>query len=83
MKFVNDMVKLKLATVGLAPKRQGNDGGNGKLSGLKDCVARRIAQKRDLTVAELAAGIAATHGAAGHRGSVWRLLGDLGLTHKK
>ena len=83
VKFVNDMVKLMKATGGLAPKAQGNGGGHGKLAGLKDWVARRIGATRDLTTAELAAEIAATHGMAVHRGSVWRLLRDLGLTHKK
>lgn len=83
VKFVNDMVKLKKATGGLVPKAQGNGGGHGKLSPLKDWVARRIAEKRDLTAAGLASEIAATHGMAVHRGSVWRLLHDLGLTHKK
>lgn len=83
VKFVNDMVKLMKATGGLAPKAQGNGGGHGKLSALKDWVAHRIAQKRDLTAAGLAAEIAATHGMAVHRGSVWRLLRELGLTHKK
>ena len=83
VRFVNDMVKLMKATGGLAPKAQGNGGGHGKLSSLKDWIARRIAQKRDLTAAGLAAEITATHGMAVHRGSVWRLLRDLGLTHKK
>ena len=92
VKFVNDMVKLRRATGSLAPKPQGNGGGQGKLFGLKAWVARRIGQKRDLTAAELAAEITATHGTATHwtathgtavhRGSVWRLLRDLGLTHK-
>ena len=77
------MVKLKRATGGLAAKPQGNGGGQGKLSGLKDWVARRIGRKPDLTAAELAAEIAATHGIVVHRVSVWRLLRDLGLTHKK
>ena len=83
VKFVNDMVKLKTATGGLVPKAQGNGGGHGKLSSLKDWVARRIGEKRDLTAAGLAAEIAATHGTEVHRGSVWRLLRELGLTHKK
>ena len=83
VKFVNDMVKLKQVTGGLVPKAQGNGGGHGKLAGLKDWVARRIAGKRDLTAAGLASEITATHGLAVHRGSVWRLLRDLGLTHKK
>ena len=83
VRFVNDMVKLRRATGGLAPKAQGNGGGHGKLANLKDWVARRIGEKRDLTAAELAAEIAATHGTEVHRGTVWRLLRELGLTHKK
>ena len=79
VKFVNDMVKLKTATGGLVPKAQGNGGGHGKLAFLKDWVACRIGEKRDLTAAGLAAEITATHGMAVHRGSVWRLLRDLGL----
>lgn len=83
VRFVNDMVKLKATTGGLAPKTQGNGGGHGKLSALRDWVARRIAGTRDLTAAGLAAEIATKHGTAVHRGTVWRLLRDLGLTHKK
>ena len=83
VKFVNDMVKLMKSTGGLVPKAQGNGGGHGKLSSLRDWIARRIAQKRDLTAGGLAAEITATHGMVVHRGSVWRLLRDLGLTHKK
>ncbi len=71
VKFVNDMVKLKQATGGLAPKRQGDGGGHGKIFWLEvTWVARRIGQKRDFLVAELAAGIAATQGATVHRSSV-------------
>ncbi len=62
--FVNDMVKLKAATGGLAPKAQGNGGGHGKLAALKDWVARRIGEKRDLTAAALAAEISVAHGVA-------------------
>lgn len=83
VKFVNDMVKLKKATGGLVPKAQGNCGGHGKRSSLKGWVARRIGDKRDLTAAGLANEIAKTHGVMVHRGSVWRLLRDRGLTHKK
>ena len=83
VKIVNDMVKLKRETGGLVPKGQGNGGGLGKLSGLKDWVARRIGQKHDLTTAELAAEIAATDGTGVHCGTVWRLLHRLGLTHGK
>ena len=83
VRFVNDMVKLMKATGGLAPKAQGNGGGHGKLSALKGWLARRIGEKRDLTAAALAAEIAAAHGVAVHRGTVWQALRDLGLTHKK
>ena len=83
VKFVNDMVKLKAVTSGLTSKAQGNGGGHGKLPAPKDWVARRIGEKRDLTAAVLAAEIMGTHGVAGRRGSVWSLLRDLGLTHKK
>jgi transposase len=81
--FVNGVVKLKAATGGLAPKPQGNGGGPGRLSALKDWIARRISEKRYLTAAALATGIAATHGPAVRRGSVWSLLRDLGLTPRK
>ncbi|WP_218967676.1 helix-turn-helix domain-containing protein [Puniceibacterium antarcticum] len=83
VKFVNDMVTLMKATGGLVPKVQSNGGGHGKLFPLKDWIGRRIAEKRDMTAAGLASEIAATHGMAVHRGSVWRLLRELGLTHKK
>jgi transposase len=83
IKFVNDMVKLKASTGGLRPKAQGNGGGHGKLAPLKDWIARRIGEKRDLTAAALAAEIAVAHGVEVHRGTVWAFLRGLGLTHKK
>ena len=61
VKFVKDMVKLKATIGGLAPKAQGNGGGHGKLSALKDWVARRIGEKWDLIAAALAAEIMVTH----------------------
>lgn len=83
VRFVNDMVKLNKATGGLVPKAPGNGGGHGKQSFLKDRVACRIAEKRDLTAAGLAGEIAGTHWMVVHRGLVWRLLRELGLTRKK
>ena len=53
VKFVNDMVLLKLRTGSLEPKPRGNGGGHGKLAGVVDWIARRIRQKRDLTLDEL------------------------------
>jgi transposase len=77
------MVKVRAATGGLAPKAQGNGGGRGQLFCLTDWVACRIMEKRNLTAAGLAAEITATHGMMVHRGSVWRLLREVGLTHIK
>ena len=70
VKFVNDMVKLKAVTGGLAPKAPSNGGGHGKLSALTDWVARRIGDKRDLTAAALTAEIMLTFGGAVRRSSV-------------
>jgi len=78
VRSVNGMVKLKAGTGGLVPKPQGNGGGHGKLAALKGWLARRIGKKRDLTAAALAAEIAATHGAAVHRGTVWQALRNSG-----
>jgi transposase len=83
VKFVNDMVKLMKSTVGPVPKAQGNGGEHRKLSSLRGWIVRRITENRDLKAAALAAEITTTHGMMVHRGSVWRLLRDLGLTHKR
>jgi len=45
------MVKLKARTGELALKVQGIGGGHGTLSSLRDWVARRIGETRDLTAA--------------------------------
>jgi len=47
-KFVNDMMRLKRESGGLAPKRQGSRG-RGKLAGVADWVRRRLAGKGDIT----------------------------------
>ncbi len=82
IKFVNDMVRLKRETGSLEPKPQGNPG-RGKLSGVKDWVRARIADRPDLTIDELTAELDAEHGLRVHRSSVGRLLHRLGLSHKK
>ena len=82
IKFVNDMVRLKRETGSLSPKVQGNPG-RGKLTGVKDWVAGRIAVRPDLTIEELTAERIAEHGVKVHRSSVGRLLLRLGLSHKK
>jgi transposase len=81
-KFVNDMVRLKRGTGGLAPKPQGNPG-RGKLVGVADWVRRRIAGKGDITLDELVVELSEHHGLTVHRSSVGRLLHRLGLSHKK
>lgn len=81
-RFVNDMVKLRRETGGLAPKRQGNPG-RGKLNDVADWVRGRIAEQGDLTLDALVAGLRAAHGITAHRSAVGRLLHRLGLSHKK
>jgi transposase len=83
VKFVNDMVILKRETGGLQPRRQGNGGGHGKLSSLRDWIETRIGQTPDLTLNDLVAELADQHGLTIHRVSVWRFVRSLGLTHKK
>ena len=83
VKFVNDMVLLKKATGALRAKPQGNGGGHGKLAGVADWIARRITEKRCLTLDELVVELREGHGVEAHRVSVWRHLRSLGLTHKK
>ncbi len=82
-KFVNDLVKLWRETGSLAPRPQGNGGGHGKLVGVTDWLAARVAAKGEITLDELVAALAKTHGIIVHRGTVWRALRSLGLTHKK
>jgi transposase len=81
-KFVNDMVRLKRETGGLAPKPQGNPG-RGKLTGVADWVRRRVAGKGDITLDELVVELSVHHELTVHRSSVGRLLHRLGLSHKK
>ena len=83
IKFVNDMVLLKRATGSLQARPQGNGGGHGKLVGVADRTLRRIKEKRDLTLDELAVELRDLQGVETHRSSVWRHLRGLGLTHKK
>ena len=81
-KFVNDMIKLRRATGGLAPKRQGNPG-RGKLSGFADWARARLAEKGDLTLDELRLELEQVHGVMVHRASIGGWLHRLGLSHKK
>lgn len=83
VKFVNDMVLLKRETGGLEPRAQGDGGGHGQLSRLRDWIAVRMAAKPDLTLDDLVLEIADEHQMTVHRVSVWRTLRSLGLTHEK
>ena len=67
----------------LTPRPQGNGGGHRKLAGVTGWIEARIADKGEITLGELAAELAETHGIEVHRGTVWRALRELGLTHKK
>ncbi len=82
-KFVNELVKLRRETGSLVPRPQGNGGGHGKLVGVTDWIAARVAARGEITLDELVAELAETHGIEVHRGTVWRGLRGLGLTHKK
>lgn len=81
-RFVNDMVLLKRETGGLVPKPQGNHA-EGKLAPYGTWLRERLAAQGDLTLDEIVAELAATHGVGVHRGSVGRWLHRLGLSHKK
>lgn len=82
-KFVNDLMNLRRETGSLAPRLQGNGGGHGKLAGVTDWIDARVAAKGEITLNELVSELAEIHGITVHRGSVWRVLRGLGLTHKK
>jgi len=82
-KFVNDLMNLRRETGSLAPRLQGNGGGHGKLAGVTDWIDARVAAKGEITLNELVSELAKIHGITVHRGSVWRVLRGLGLTHKK
>lgn len=82
IKFVNDMVKLKRETGGLAPKRQGNPG-YGKLSEVSDWLQARTREKKGITLDELVVDLRKSFGIHAHRASVARRLHKLDLTHKK
>jgi transposase len=82
-KFVNELIKLRRETGSLKPRPQGNGGGHGKLAGVTDWIEARVAAKGEITLDELAVELAETHGIEVHRGTIWRVLRGLGLTHKK
>ncbi len=82
-KFVNDMIKLRRETGGLAPKRQGNLGRTGKLRGLEGWVRGRLSEQGDLTLDELCVELKREHAVRVHRSAVSRWLHRLGLSHKK
>ena len=82
-KFVNDLVKLRRETGCLTPRRQGNGGGHGKLVDVTGWLEARVTAKSGITLDELVAELAETHGIDVHRATVWRVLRGLGLSHKK
>jgi transposase len=82
-RFVNELIKLRRETGSLKPRPQGNGGGHGKLAGVTDWIEARVADRGEITLDELTAELAKTHGIDVHRGTVWRALRGLGLTHKK
>lgn len=81
-RFVNDLMKRRLETGALVPRRQGHAPGAGKLSPHEGFVRRRMAEAGDLTLDELCVELEA-RGVVVHRATVGRLLHRLGLSHKK
>ncbi len=82
-RFVNELIKLRGETGALVPRPQGNGGGHGKLAGVTGWIEARVAVKGEITLDEMVMELAEVHGIEVHRGTVWRTLRDLGLTHKK
>lgn len=82
-RFVNDLIKLRRVTGSLTPLPQGNGGGHGKLATVTDWIEARVAAKGEITLGELVVELDEAHGITVHRGTVWRVLRGLGLTHKK
>lgn len=76
-------MKLWTATGSVEPRPQGNGGGHGKLAGVRDWIAARVAEKPDLTLDEIAAELVAVHRITVHPVTVSRALHGLGLSHKK
>jgi len=83
IKFVNDMVKLKRKTGGLARKPQPGLSGRGKLEPYKDWLAKRVAQKSDITLDQLAKELKEQFDVDVHRWTVCRVLHQMNLSHKK
>lgn len=76
------MVKLKRETGSLKPRPQGN-GGWSKLGPHNDWVRRRLAEKGDLTLAEITRDLREEKGLCVAVSSVGYWLHRLGLSHKK
>lgn len=81
-KFVNDLMKLRVETGSLEPRRQGHGTGGGKLADHAVFVRERLERNGDLTLDELCVDLEG-RGVTVHRSSVGRLLDRLGLSHKK
>ncbi len=82
-KSVNELTKLRRETGSLLPRPQGNGGGHGKLAGETGWIEARVTAKGEIALDELVIELAETHDIDVHRGTVWRVLRSLGLTHKK
>lgn len=80
-KFVNDLVKLRRETGSMAPRRQGNGGGRGKLAGVTNWVEARVAARGRLGLMSWLRN-SPRPGIDAHRSTVWQALRGLGLTQK-
>lgn len=71
------------ATGSVAPARQGRPPGNGKLAPYTADLIRWVEKDGDITMPELAAKLAATHGVVSHPASLSRFLIKQGFSFKK
>lgn len=81
-RFVNNLMKLRAETGSLEPRRQGHGPGGGKLADHAGFVRGRLDENGELTLDELCV-VLEERGVKVHRSNVGRLLGRLGLSHKK
>lgn len=81
-RFVNNLMKLRVQSGSLEPRRQGHGVGVGKLAPHGEFVRQRLAEAGELTLDELCVELE-TRGVSAHRSNVSRLLHRLGLSHKK
>ena len=77
------MLLLKRTTSALEPKPQCYGGGHGKLAVVVGQIERRIKENPELTLDELVVELPDKQEGEAHNVSVWRVLRNLNVAHKK